>query len=49
MKTITVTIGDKEYICKVAITEEEKTRGLMGVEELPENEGMLFVWDEEGT
>lgn len=49
MKTITVTIGDKEYICKVAITEEEKTKGLMGVEELPENEGMLFVWDEEGT
>lgn len=44
-----VRINDKEYTCKVARTEEEKRKGLMGVEEMPENEGMLFVWDEEGT
>ena len=49
MKTINVKVGDKEYKCKVAETEEQKKEGLMGVKELPSDEGMLFIWDEEGT
>lgn len=39
---ITIEIGDKEYKVKEAKTEEERTQGLKGVEELPEDEGMLF-------
>lgn len=39
---ITIEIGDKEYRVKEAKTEEERTQGLKGVEELPEDEGMLF-------
>lgn len=49
MKTVIVNIGDKTYKCKVAETEEQKKKGLMGIETLPEDEGMLFVWDKEGT
>lgn len=39
---ITIEIGDREYRVKEAKTEEERTQGLKGVEELPEDEGMLF-------
>ena len=39
---ITIEIGDKEYRVKEAKTEEERTQGLKGVEELPEDEGVLF-------
>lgn len=49
MKKAIVTIGNKTYKCKVAETEEQKQKGLMGVEELPSDEGMLFIWEEEGT
>ena len=45
----TIEIGDKQYNVKIAKTEEEKTKGLMNIEELPENEGMLFVYDEPQT
>lgn len=41
----TVSIGDKEYNVEEAITLEEKEKGLSGVEELPQNEGMLFTFD----
>ena len=44
-----VEIGDKEYNVRVAKTEEERSKGLQGVEELPENEGMLFIFDEPQT
>ena len=44
---IEVQIGDKIYNLLVATTEEEKERGLMGIEELPENEGMLFDYSDE--
>lgn len=44
-----INIGDKTYNCKIAKTEEEKRKGLMGVEFLPTNEGMLFVWGDEDT
>lgn len=45
MKTIKLEINDKEYEVLVAQSEEEKERGLMDVEELEPNEGMLFVYE----
>lgn len=49
MERLVVTVGNKTYNCQVAKTEEEKRKGLMGVENLPSDEGMLFVWEDEGT
>ena len=49
MEKVVVTIGNKTYNCQVAKTEEEKRKGLMGVENLPPDEGMLFVWEDEDT
>ena len=45
MKTINLEINDKEYNVLVAQTEDEKVTGLMNVEEMDSNEGMLFVYD----
>lgn len=42
MKQINIKVADKTYNVSIAQTEEEKERGLMGVETLPENQGMLF-------
>ena len=44
-----VNIGDKTYKCKIAKSEEDKRKGLMYVENLPPDEGILFVWDSEDT
>lgn len=44
---INISIGDKKYKVKEAKTEEEKEKGLQGVTELPEDEGMLFYFDED--
>ena len=44
-----VNIGDKTYKCKIAKSEEDKRQGLMHVENLPPDEGLLFVWDNEDT
>ena len=49
MERVIVNIGNKTYKCKVAKTDEEQKKGLMGVEYLSPDEGMLFVWNEEGT
>lgn len=46
MNKIDIKIGNKEYEVLVAETEEEKTKGLQGVEELDDDEGMLFVYNE---
>lgn len=43
---ITIYINDKEYKVKEAKTEEEKRKGLQGVKKLPENEGMLFYFND---
>lgn len=43
---IEISIGDKEYICSIAYEEYEKEEGLMYRDNLGENEGMLFVYDE---
>ena len=45
MKTIQIEINDKEYNVLVAQTEDEKATGLMNVEEMDDNEGMLFLYD----
>lgn len=42
---INIKIGDKEYKVKEATSTEEKAKGLQGIEELPEDEGMLFYFD----
>lgn len=42
-------IGNKEYNVKVAETEEEQANGLQGVKSLPEDEGMLFIFNEPQT
>ena len=44
---VEVQIENKFYNLLVATTEEEKERGLMGIEELPDNEGMLFDYSDE--
>lgn len=44
-----INIGDKSYKCKIAKSEEDKRQGLMNVEYLPTDEGMLFVWEDEDT
>ena len=43
MDRVKVNVGDKTYNCQVAKTEEDRKKGLMGVENLPPDEGMLFV------
>lgn len=42
MEQINIKVADKIYNVSVAQTEEEKEQGLMGVETLPEGQGMLF-------
>lgn len=49
MDRVVVNIGSKTYNCQVAKTEEDRRKGLMGVENLPPDEGMLFVWNDEDT
>lgn len=49
MERVLVEIGNKQYKCKVAKNEEDRRKGLMGIEYLPSDEGMLFVWEEEDT
>ena len=43
---ITIKIGNKEYNVEEAHSEEEKEKGLQGVTSLPEDQGMLFFFDE---
>ena len=49
MERVIVNIGDKTYKCQVAKNEEGRRKGLQGIEHLPIDEGMLFVWEDEGT
>lgn len=43
---LNIKIGDKEYKVQEAHTDEQKEKGLQGVKELPEDEGMLFYFDQ---
>lgn len=49
METKTIEIHNKKYQVKIADSEADKMKGLQGIKELPENEGMLFVYDEPQT
>ena len=49
MERVIVNIGDKTYKCQVAKNEEDRRKGLQGIEHLPIDEGMLFVWEDEAT
>lgn len=44
-----IEIGNKKYKVRLAETEEEKEKGLMGVKSLPKDEGMLFIYDKPQT
>jgi len=47
-QTSQVCIKDNCFNVKLAITEQERQKGLMFVQSLNENEGMLFIFQEEG-
>ena len=49
MERVIINIGDKTYKCQVAKNEEDRRKGLQGVDHLPIDEGMLFVWEDEAT
>ena len=49
MKEVKVEIGNKQYKCKVAESNEDRIKGLQGVKEMPKDEGMLFVFDKPQT
>ena len=49
MEKVIVNIGNKTYKCQLAKTEEQRRKGLMDVEYLAPDEGMLFEFDGEGT
>ena len=40
-----IKLGNKTFKVKVAETEEDREQGLMNIKELPQDEGMLFIWD----
>jgi uncharacterized protein len=41
-----VTLKGVELTVQIAESEDERQKGLMFVKSMPENDGMLFVWDE---
>lgn len=45
MNKTEIEIGDKKYNVQIAKTEEEMSKGLQGVKELPDDEGMLFCFE----
>lgn len=49
MDKVIVNIGNKTYNCQVAKNEEDRRQGLMGVEYLAPDCGMLFEFKDEGT
>jgi uncharacterized membrane protein (UPF0127 family) len=49
MEKVIVKIGNKTYNCKLAKSDEERAKGLMGVEYLAPDEGMLFKFEKEST
>ena len=49
MQKLIVNIGNKTYKCQLAKTDEERRKGLMNVDYLAPDEGVLFEFEEEGT
>jgi uncharacterized membrane protein (UPF0127 family) len=48
LRTITLNLGGRDFTVEVADTQETRARGLMFRKSLPENAGMLFVFDRDG-
>ena len=46
MEKVKINIGGKEYNVRVAQTDSEREIGLQNTQYLPENEGMLFIFDD---
>lgn len=44
-----ITVGDKQITVRVADEPNERAKGLSGTASLPENEGVLFVFDKQNT
>ena len=49
MDIVIINIGNKRYNCRLAKTEEQRRKGLLDVEYLAPDEGMLFEFNKEGT
>lgn len=49
MEKVLVRIGNKAYNCMLAKTEEQRRKGLMDLDYLAPDEGMLFEFAKEGT
>ena len=49
MERVIVNVGNKTYKCQVAKNEGDRRKGLQGIEHLPIDEGMLFVFENEDT
>ena len=49
MDKVLVHVGDKTYTCQLAKTEEQRRKGLMDIDYLAPDEGMLFEFEKEGT
>ncbi len=45
MTVTTVTLGDQTFSCEIADSQSKREHGLMEREQLPENHGMLFVFE----
>lgn len=45
MEEINIKVGSKKYKVKLAETPEDQEKGLQNITNLPENEGMLFIFD----
>ena len=44
-----IEIGGKQYRVELAKTETEKEKGLQGIKDLPNDQGMLFIYDKPQT
>jgi len=49
MKTTEVKLGNKKYTLDIAETSKDRRKGLMGVQHLDDDKGMLFDFGEEGN
>ena len=49
MDKVIVHIGKKTYNCRIARNDDDRKKGLMGIDYLAPDEGMLFEFDSEGT
>lgn len=47
MKKVEIEVNDKVYNVKIACSEDDREKGLQNIPHLPENEGMIFTFEEE--